>query len=532
MFEGTRRRGRRHRLRRDLSREFSGRTSTTSQSTHDTKDRKANGDTKSPSSLSRSCDSVQRAHRSARANAVAVQRANRTSAWYNPRLEIDTGLMWAVGLTAFVVLTFMFFYYHHVFSDDLYVYIVLYWHMFAALIAILAFYFLSNAVARSYDAERTNSRDEVMSVVVDTMFHEYPLTLPLIKQMFWNDPNVQALPGVVQCHRQCTNQNQNQNQNQNENKEEKKEKEEEEEERRRETTANHIAYINTLMVRLVFSAINVIVRLQPVQNQGQWAEWRGWITHSPILREGWASQRPLVNIVTALGVDQNMFCDSRRPAPATWFRLVRNPVRFAIYAVVVLTIVFVIFYVWWAVFSGYLHGSVYEKTHLFVSVIEYFYLGVVLIALFYEKQNEVDNGDLDVQNDTVLFEIQHFIDNYPIALPTYKALYPCNPTIQALEIPTEGFDVEEARAFGIGVRHGFLIELQRVVVLSGDDLWEETARLWRQYFLDCDMRVTWRAVRSSWESNDQLYVDTDLVGKASCCVYEIPPEYAPFFFGK
>lgn len=425
-------------------------------------------------------------------NAVAVKRANRTRAWYNPMLDFETGYFVAVFLVAFVILTFLYFYYHHIFSDDVYVYVPLYAHLGVAVVAIVSFYFLIDSVGEAYEIQRATVSFDVTQAFTTAIFSAWPATDRLLKQMFRDDPEIQRIPPPTVP-----------------------------------VDPNFVAYANTLMVRLFFYGLDSIVRLQPAQDERRLREWRRWMENSEILRHGWAAQRPLEALVTSLAVDQNLFAgESRRPPLTLYARAVtRNPVRFAGIVIACVSVVFVIFYVVWAVW--YAHGdNVYERTKLFVEIVECFYVSVVFIAIFFKEQIEVEDTRFNELNRAAEFEIEVLFNNYPQSLPVYQSLNRCHPDIQALVIPPD-INVTASLVYAAGAHQSLLLSLELQLELNGDKLPPHSIRLFRQYFLDPGMRSAWRSRRAALPLDTVEYVERELYCKAECCVYAIPPQYAP-----
>ena len=205
-----------------------------------------------------------------------------------------------------------YFWWHAVFSTDPWVYVALYAHMFAAAVAAFAFYLVMTATAERYDAQRATIADTAERDLVDFLFGAWDLTAPLVKELYRHDPLIACLPTPPVADE------------------------------------NHRLYALQIASNFYFETVDVQVRLsrrcspRVARTSGAAA-----LAQSPILREVWANNgRTASSLVTTAFVDQTVF--PRPPAlrafawprVSLFARLTRNPLRFILVVVAVVTLLF------------------------------------------------------------------------------------------------------------------------------------------------------------------------------------------------
>ena len=426
------------------------------------------------------------------ANREAVRRAARTRAWFQPTLDFETAYFACVLVLLLFAFSVLFFLYHSVFSDSVFVYVALYARILGAFFAIVAFYYLLRAAAERETANVVTQINTDFQGVTLYLYQTWPFTDRLLRELYPYNAVIRRIVPPVDLDR------------------------------------NLAHFAEQIIYQLIFDLIDTAIRLQPLQPEGRVREWRGWWHTSPLLREAWANSRGTVGLEPAAFVDQCLMPGSVPPAPSVWAKLTRDPSMFVAGVVLLLTIVYVALYWLWAATRGSGDGgdaTTLEYTELFFECLAEFYVSAALVALVLESQTQVDDITFDIRHPALDFSQQSVLLAYPNSVPIYLGIHSCNRMLQTKVRVPRDVDPDLVALFAFTTCQTIFRFISDSLELA-DPPDPANLRNWREYFRDPLLRQQWCEQRSAFVGLKGRFIQEEIYDKAECSEFYIPPQYA------
>jgi len=419
------------------------------------------------------------------ANEHAVKKAAFEESWFVPHWSRRTRLLVAFAILVFVLATAAFFWWHELFSDDVYLYWGLYGRGFAAVFAIVAFYFLMDNAAIYYDQQRTISGDTTSQQIVLFLGSLWPLSARLQRQLFPCNPLLE--PAIIP----------------------------------NDLNPNLVRLVEEQVYDFIIQNIDNGIRQQPVQTRGNDNLWRGWFTHSPLLREAWAYRRHTVVEQTMAFIDQELMPGGMRRKVTCCARALINPLRFTAWIITLIVILLSIVYWIWLV--GKLPPGRLDKTSLFVDLLAAFYVSAVLITLVADAVATNDDISFNYENTRIDAADSSVVTNYPDSIPFYRQFVLGNKMVQAgIHLPEAGSNPSRIRNFAFIASRSFFIAVATQLRLEMPPH-PDRVRVWRENFCNCFIREQWPIARPDFADDEAEYMTRELYNKASFVRLETPP---------